>query len=284
MADVELVASYWTLAGAARPHSEMEYSPFDFRDRVEAAAKAGFKGFGIKEVDLAHTLERRNLKEMKRILDDNGINIVELEFITDWFLDGEKKKKSDETKRLLLTAAEALGARHVKIGDFDRNSVPMPRLIESFAALCAEAANYGTKILFELIVDAMIRTLPEALEMVEGAGAENGGLMIDFWHVVKLGIPIEDVARIPKRYLLGIEINDGILECPWDLHEDTINHRKFCGEGEFDVKGFVRRMLEAGYEGPWGIEVLSEDIRSLPLGVLATRAYNTTIAQFPNGR
>jgi sugar phosphate isomerase/epimerase len=282
MVDVELVASYWTIAGASYPHSATEYSLFDFKDRVVAASKAGFKGVGIKEVDLAHILERRSLKEMKQIFDDNGIKHVELEFITDWFLDGGKKRKSDQTKQLLLTAAEALGARHVKVGDFDRNSIPMPRLIESFAALCAEAANYGTRILFELIVDAMIRTLPETLEMVQGANAKNGGIMIDFWHVVKLGIPYEEVARIPARYLLGIELNDGTLQCPWDLHEDTINHRRLCGEGEFDVKGFVNRMLQAGYDGPWGVEVLSQDLRKLPLDEAATRAFNTTMAQFPN--
>ena len=281
MANVELVASYWTIAGDVHPHSPAEYSPFDFKDRVEAASKAGFKGVGIKEADLQHTLERRSLREMKRILEDNGIKHVELEFISDWFLDGDKKKKSDQTKQALLTAAEALGARHVKVGDFDMNSVPMPRLIESFAALCADAANYGTRILFELIVDAMIRTLPETLEMVRGADADNGGIMIDLWHMVKLGVPYEDVARIPSKYLLGIEINDGTLTCPWSLHEDTINHRRLCGEGEFDVKGFVKRMLQAGYDGPWGIEVLSQDLRKLSLNEAATRAFDTTIAQFP---
>jgi sugar phosphate isomerase/epimerase len=283
MKDVDLVASYWTIAGNSWPHSETEYSPIDFKDRVAAAARAGFKGIGIKEVDLAHTLERRSLKEMRRILDDNGIKHVELEFLTDWFLDGERKRKSDKTKRMLLTAAEALGARHVKVGDFDMQVIPMPRLIESFSALCADAANHGTRILFELIVDAMIRTLPETLEMVEGAGAKNGGIMIDLWHVVKLGIPYEDVARIPLQYLLGVELNDGTLECPWSLHEDTINHRRLCGEGEFDVKGFVNCLLKAGYQGPWGIEVLSQDLRTRPLEEVATRAFNTTIAQFPNG-
>jgi sugar phosphate isomerase/epimerase len=280
--DVELLASYWTIAGSACPHSEIEYSPIDFRDRVEAASRAGFKGFGIKEVDLAHILESRSLKDMKRILDDNGVEHVELEFLTDWFMDGEKIKKSDKTKQMLLTAAEALRARHIKVGDFDMNVIPMPRLIESFAALCAEAANHGTKILFELIVDAMIRTLPEAMEMIKGSGAKNGGIMIDLWHVVKLGIPYEDVARIPPQYLLGIELNDGTQECPWDLHEDTIHHRRLCGEGEFDVKGFVECMLKAGYKGPWGIEVLSQELRKRPFNETVTRAFNTTMAQFPD--
>jgi sugar phosphate isomerase/epimerase len=281
MANVDLIASYWTIAGDVHPHSEAEYSPFAFEDRVKAASKAGFRGMGIKEADLEHIRERLSLNDVKRILDDNGMKHVELEFITDWFLDGEKKRQSDKTKQMLLEAAEALGARHVKIGDFDMNDVPMERLIESFSALCKDAANYGTKILFELIVDAMIRTLPETLEMVTGAGAKNGGIMLDLWHLVKLGIPYEEVARIPSQYVLGIELDDGTLECSWDLHEDTINHRKFCGEGEFDVKGFVNCMLEAGYRGPWGIEVLSQDLRKLPLEEAANRAYQTTIAQFP---
>jgi sugar phosphate isomerase/epimerase len=282
MTNIELLASYWTIAGAVHPHSKAEYSPFDFKDRVVAAAKAGFKGIGLKEADLAHILERRSFKEMKRILDGNGIRHVELEFLTDWFLTGEKKKKSDRTKQMLLAAAEALEARHIKVGDFDMQSVPMPQLVESFAALCDEAAHYGTKILFELIVDAMIRTLPETLEMVSGADAKNGGIMIDLWHIVKLGIPYDEVARIPARYLLGVELDDGTLECPWSLHEDTVNHRKLCGEGEFDVKGFVACLLKAGYSGPWGIEILSEELRKKTLEEAANSAFDTTIAQFPS--
>jgi len=281
MQKIELIGSYWTLAGNVHPHSEAEYSPFDFEDRVVAAAKAGFAGIGLKEVDLEHTLQNRSLKEMKRILDDNGMKHVELEFLTDWFLEGERKKKSDQTKIMLLKAAEALGARHVKVGDFDMNTVPMPRLIESFSKLCADAADHGTNILFELIVDAMIRTLPETLEMLKGADAMNGGVMLDLWHIVKLGISYEDVAAIPARFLLGAELDDGTLKCPWSLHEDTINHRKFCGEGEFDVKGFVNCLLKAGYAGPWGIEILSEDLRKKSLKEAATHAFNTTIAQFP---
>ena len=257
-----------------------EFSPFDFADRVKAASKAGFTDIGLKEVDIAHTLERRSLKEMKQILDDNGLRHVELEFITDWFLDGEKKKQSDKIKHLLLEAAEVLGARHIKVGDFDTTLTPMPKLIESFAALCAEAENYRTKILFELIVDAMIETLPETIEMLSGANAKNGGVMIDLWHIVKLRIPYQDVAKIPARFMLGMELNDGTLECPWSLREDTINYRRLCGEGEFDIKGFIKQILDAGYTGPWGIEVLSNELRKKTLEEAATRAFNTTIAQF----
>jgi len=284
MQEVELLASYWTIAGGAQPHTERDWSPLDFRDRAAAAARAGFTGMGIWHTDLAHTLERRTLPEMRRILEDHGIRHLELEFLTDWFVDGERRKQSDGTRRMLMEAAEALGARHIKVGDFFKEACPIARLIEEFAKLCREAAARGTRILFELMPFANVDTLEGALEMVRGAGAANGGIILDTWHVAKLGIAYEKVARIPREYLLGVELNDGTYKAPWSLHEDTINHRRLCGEGEFDVRGFIAAAERAGYRGPYGIEVLNAEMRSWPLEKLATRAYETTMAQFRDGK
>jgi sugar phosphate isomerase/epimerase len=275
--NVELLASYWTISGGALPHTDREYSPFDFKDRVEAAAKAGFKGVGIWHADLDHILESRSLAEMKRILDDNGITHVELEFLCDWFLEGDRKKQSDIQKRKLLSAAAALEARHVKVGDFYHENYSMPRLMEAFAALCSDAAESGAKIGFELMPFAMIDSLKDSLTMIEGAGAANGGIIFDLWHLVKLGIPYDEVQRTPLKWIVGVELNDGTFTAPWSLHEDTVNHRRFCGEGEFDVKGFVECIRKAGYAGPWGIEVLSEELRRLPLQEATAHAFQTTM-------
>ena len=278
--DVELIASYWTLAGGAEPHTDHEYSLFDFKDRVEACAKVGFKGIGIWHADLVHTLKRRPLTEIKRILDDNDMKHIELEFLSDWFLTGEKKRKSDIVKNELLTAASILGARHIKVGDFLHTDTPMPQVIESFAALCKDAAAHGTRIVYELMPFAMIDTLQDTLTMLQGAAAKNGGIIFDLWHVVKLGIPYEDVARFPMEYFFGVEINDGTFTAPWDLVEDTVNHRRLCGEGEFDVPGFLDHVWKAGYSGPIGIEVLNKELRKRPLDELVTRSFSTTMAQF----
>src|SRR5208282_3267785 len=145
MEGVELLASYWTIAGGAQPHTDRDWSPLDFKDRVAAAARAGFKGVGIWHTDLAHTLGERTLPEMKMILDDHGIQHLELEFLTDWFTDGDRRKQSDVTRAMLMTAAEALGARHIKVGDFFKEPCPMARLVECFAGLCREAAERGTR-------------------------------------------------------------------------------------------------------------------------------------------
>lgn len=273
---VELMTLYWTTAGI--PPGAGEISRFDFKDRVEAAARAGFTGIGIWHTDLEHILHHRTLKEMKMILDDNGIKHLELEFLTDWFLDGARKAESDSRKRRLLQASEALHAKHIKIGDFYNTPCPMPRIIEAFAALCKEAEDYGATIGFEFMASAMIDNLKDSLTLVETAGAKNGGLIVDIVHLENIGITYEEVRRIPLQYLINVELNDGAL--PGSPKYDPSRARRFCGEGDFDIKGLITCANDMGYTGPWAVEVFSEELAGLPLEELNTRAFTTTMAQF----
>jgi sugar phosphate isomerase/epimerase len=180
---------------------------------VSAAPKtrAGFTGLGIC-TPTSRTCARNTACPKCAGSDDNGIRHLELEFLTDWFMDGERRRASDTLRRELLEAAEVLGARHIKVGDFYESAVSMPVLVESFAQLCRDAADHGTRIVFEMMPFSVIHTLEDALTLVQGADAPNGGICIDLWHVVKLGVPYERVAAIPKRFLMSIEINDGYLE------------------------------------------------------------------------
>ncbi len=277
----ELLGSYWTFAGGALPHTDKEFATFDFRDRAEALSKAGFTGMGLWHADLEKCLEKYTLKEMRSIFRDNGLKNVELEFLIDWFQDGEKKKESDKRKRLLLGAAEVFEARHLKVGDFENSKTEMPKLIESWAALCKDGANHGTRILFELMPFSMLTSLKDTLTMLDGAGAKNGGIMFDFWHIEKLKITHAELQAVPLKYILGVEMNDGYKHPPaeWSLYEETINHRKFCGTGDFNVRGMISALAVAGYHGPYGIEVLASDVRPLPLEQVVHTAFATTMAE-----
>ena len=278
--DIDLLGSYWTIAGGAVPHTGPEYSPFDFRDRVEALSRAGFTGMGIWHADLEHTLKSYSLADMKRILDDNGIEHVELEFLLNWFVYGDKRRESDEQRALLLNAAEKLGARHVKVGDFYNTEVEMDQLIREWAILCDDGANAGTLILFEAMPFAMVSTMEDTLAMLEGADRDNGGIIMDTWHMVKMGVSHDYIANFPSRFLLGVEINDGYLETPkgMSMGEEAYKARLLPGEGEFDVKGFVDAVQRNGYTGPWGVEVLSTKLRSWPLDRLVTRTYDSAMS------
>lgn len=273
---VDLMTLYWTTAGIFPNVAEI--SRFDFRERVEAAARAGFKGIGIWHTDLEHILYSRTLREMKQILDDNGMKYLELEFLTDWFLDGGRKIESDGRKRWLFEASAALNASHVKVGDFYNTPVTMPHLVDSFAALCKEAEDYGARIGFEFMASSMLNTLEESLELVQTAGAKNGGIILDIVHVVNIGISYEAVSKIPVEYLFNVELNDGTL--PGSPRHDPKRARRYCGDGEFDLKGFIGAVRQTGYTGPWAVEVMSEELTGLPLDVLNQQAYETTMPLF----
>jgi sugar phosphate isomerase/epimerase len=272
---IELMCLYWTTAGVYPGRGEI--SRFDFKERVRAAARSGFKGIGLWHTDLEHVQVHRNLKEMKNILDDNGMKYVELEFLTDWFLEGARKSESDSRKRRLLEASQVLCARHIKVGDFYNSQIPMTRIIESFAALCREAESCGAKIGFEVMGCAMIDNIPDAIRMVKAAGAKNGGLIIDMYQVANQGWTFEEISRIPLMYLMNVELNDGTL--PGSPGHDPSN-RRFCGEGEYDIRGLIQCVQQMGYAGPWAVEVISEKLAGLPLEEVSRRAFETSRAVF----
>ena len=47
---------------------------------------------------------------------------------------------------------------------------------------------------------------------------------------------------------------------------------------EFDIRGYVDACRDHGYPGPWGVEVLSEELRNNPIEVIFKRAYESTAA------
>jgi sugar phosphate isomerase/epimerase len=273
---IDLMNLFWTTAGIFPGTGDV--SRFHFRDRVEAAARAGFTGIGLWHTDLDAILHQHTFREMKHILDANGIHHIELEFLTDWFLVDARKTESDRLKRMLLQASEALEAKHIKIGDFQNTSCPMPHIIEAFAALCAEAEAYGATIGFEFMASAMINNLADARTLVETTGAKNGGLILDIVHVVNLDISYEAISQIPVQYVINVELNDGTL--PGSPQHDPSRARRFCGEGEFDIRGFITCLTNMGYRGPWAVEVFSNELVGLSLAELNTRAFRTTMAQF----
>ena len=276
---LELTVAYWTIAGAF-PGIEPEFSRFDFKQRVEAAARAGFVGLGIWHADLDHILEQQSLAEMKQILDGNGIKFLEVEFLVDWFLDGELKAQSDMRKQKLLTAAEALGAVQIKVGDFYQRKCSLPQITDAFAVLCREAAEHGTRVAFEPMAVSMINSLKDCRAMIEGSGATNGGIIFDLWHMLNIGISYRDISQWPKKYLFGAEVDDGTFKPSTGPRQEPIVNRKFCGEGEFDIKGFIAAIEKTGYTGPWGVEIFSQELVHLPLEELSTRAFQTAINQF----
>jgi sugar phosphate isomerase/epimerase len=279
----DVLGLYWTTSGPVDVHYGREWSLFDLRDRCEQAARVGFSGIGLWHADLAHVLETRTLAEVAALLEEHGLRHLELEFLWEWFLDpaDERRQASDELRALLWEAAAALPAHHVKVGNIPGTPCDLGRLTEAYAELCADAAeHHDAKVVYEFMPpDVNVQDLETALAIVDGADAPNGGLAIDTWHMSKLGIAPDKLRRVPARHLGWVELSDGHYRNMPDPVDETINHRELPGEGEFPIREYVAAVRDAGYEGPWGVEVLSQKLRALPIEEIFDRAAETTRAQ-----
>ena len=282
--DVELLGLYWTISGPVEVHVGREWSLFDWADRCAAARTVGFNGLGIWHADLQHMLETQSLRDLKRAFDDNGLRYLELEFLMDWFLDpgDERRRASDKIRTLLFDAANAFDAHHIKVGNIPGVPAELSQLTDSFGELCVDAAEHtDAKIVYEFMpFDTNVRSLDSVLTVVAGAAAPNGGIAIDTWHMSKLGIAPDDLRRIPLEYMSWVELSDGLLDDMDDAVDETVNHRALPGEGEFDLRAYIDACKDHGYAGPWGVEVLSDELRNNPIDVIFRRAYQATASQF----
>jgi sugar phosphate isomerase/epimerase len=282
MMNVQLANAYWTSAGPVEVHFGREWSLYDFAERCATAAEVGFVGLGLWHADVEHQLEQRSFDDMRRMLDDNGLRCYELEFLWDWFLDedDDARKAADAQRRMLFDAAAALDAHHIKAGNIPGTPCEMARLNEAYAELVADAAeNCPSKVLYEFMpFDVNVNSIEKALAVMDGI--ENTGVVIDTWHMGKLDIKPADLRSFPLERLGWIELSDGQYENMDDPLDEVINRRKLPGEGEFDIRGYVDVARDMGYSEPWGVEVLSEELRAYPLDEMYRRTYEAAAAQF----
>lgn len=277
MAELELIPACWTSAGACDPLGDDDRSPLPIRDRVEAAAEAGFAGFGIRHGDLLVVEEELGFPEFRKLLDAHGLRHVELEFLEGWYSEGEVRAKSDAARKDLLRAAEQLGATRIKVGaHLAGGTLHVEKVAEEFSTLAEQAQGAGTIVGLEPMPFADIWTPLDGLAVVRTAGHRAGGLFLDIWHVERAGVDVAALADIPGEYIVGVELDDADADVRGTLLEDTINNRRFPGEGVLDVRGFVDAVRKTGYSGTWGVEMLSTEFRRLPLLEALRRAHDTT--------
>lgn len=287
-----LIASCWTSGGNTAPLWEPDTSPIDIRTRFELVARTGWQGIGIYHNDLLALQQDIGLNEVARIAADSGLEYIELEFLGDWWTTGSQRADADRIKQLIFEAAPLLGVRHVKAGcgvDFDRVSVqeiadPGPDkglLAEEFDRLATEAAAAGVKIALEPSPFSHLPTLQSAVDLVTTVGNPHGGLMIDNYHLRRSGTDYADIVDItPPEYVFGIEIDDGRADFDGTLWDDTINNRMFPGDGDFDTAGFINAVAPLGFTGPWGVEIISAQLRALPLEAGLRQVHAAVIRSF----
>jgi sugar phosphate isomerase/epimerase len=283
-ADVpDLIAACWTSAGDVVPFRDGPTSPLDVRERISAVAEAGYTGFGLTREDLVVARDTIGLPAVATCLREHGIVTVQLERLSDWWATGERRRAADQARADLFNACPVLGVDNIKVGaDDDGAPIGYKQFCEEFDALADDAARVGVKIGFENTpFSYRIRTTEEAIKLVTDVANPNAGVVLDIWHAYRGGTDYRVITdTLPREHLFGVELDDGDAAPVGTLLEDTFDNRRICGEGVFDVPGFINAVRELGWTGPWGVEDMSVTSRSLPLPDALVRARDGVLASF----
>jgi sugar phosphate isomerase/epimerase len=262
MADDRLLATCWTTAGNTVPASGDQRSSIPLRERIEAASAAGLSGFGLHSADLYEAERRYGLKAMRSMFEDNGIEDIELEGVPRWW---SGNLASGKIRHRVLDAAEKLGARHIKVTpDDDNQPWELGLWAAEFAKLAAQAGGVGARLGIEFLPWSNINDLRGGLHLVNEAGHDNGGVVLDVWHLQRDGIQAAAILKVPLDRITSVELNDAAADVVGSLYDDTVHRRRYCGEGAFDLQGLIATLRTIGWRGPWGIEILSEEHRAAP--------------------
>lgn len=278
----ELIATCWTSAGDIAPLSRPETSPVPIGERLEAIAATGWAGFGLAYDDLVAAKDTIGFSGLRKLIDQAGFRHVEVELLNNWW----DESRSHEWKpqfELLLDAAETLGARFIKIGTaFSEPLDDLVFLVEPLRRLTTEASKRGTRIALEPMPFSMVGSMPTAAELMRSVGMPECGLVVDYWHVFRAGTSLVELSHsLTADQVFGVELNDADAEIKGTLFEDTRDNRRLCGEGDQDVTGFIKTLQAIGFNGPWGVEILSQEHRARPVLEALRAAHSTALSSFP---
>ena len=89
------------------------------------------------------------------------------------------------------------------------------------------------------------------MRLVEEAGHENAGVVIDTWHIARANTPASALATVPQHRIIGVELNDADPEVVGTLFEDTCTDDATAARGR-GPRRVVAALRTAGWTGPWG--------------------------------
>jgi sugar phosphate isomerase/epimerase len=153
--------------------------------------------------------------------------------------------------RALVETAAYLGARGV---DVNGNDPDQSRLTDQFAALCALCAEHGLVVGIEFMMSTQVKTLGDALALIERSGAGNAAVTVDALHLARSGGSPADVAALDSAQIAYVQLCDGLAEPPdGGYAREAATGRLLPGDGDLPVRALVEAVgpdVMLGVEAP----------------------------------
>ncbi|HIG28521.1 MAG TPA: sugar phosphate isomerase/epimerase [Verrucomicrobiales bacterium] len=108
-----------------------------------------------------------------------------------------------------------------------------------------------------------VHSLNETLELIDGIGRDNVGLVLDTWHWWQADETAEDLKGLTNKDIVAVDLNDA--PTGREKREQRDNQRELpCSTGVIDISGFMQFLKKANYDGPCRAEPFNAPLRAMP--------------------
>jgi 4-hydroxyphenylpyruvate dioxygenase len=235
------------------------------REKLQAIAAAGFDGVEIFENDLLQFSGKP--REVRAICADLGLAIDMFQPFRDFdaATDAQVQRSLDRLQRK-FDVMDELGTELILVCSNVQPdaSGDTQRLAEQFSRLAELAGQRRMRCSYEALAwGSQVKRFAQAWAVVERVNHASLGLTLDSFHTLSLRDDPRPIAKLPGERIFYVQLADA----PWivtDVLTHSRHYRCFPGQGEFDVTGFLRAVLDAGYAGTISLEIFNDEFRSAP--------------------
>lgn len=256
------------------------------REDLAAYRAAGFDGIGLWEMKLGDDADAEALRE-SGLRATNCVPLVP-SILPNAVIEGP----ADVEERIAsICASMARFARYDpasvlcltgpagELGEREARRV----VVEALKRIAAAAEDAGVRLGLEPIhasqrdALSLVTSVPEALALLDEAGLDGVGVMLDLYHVWDTPT-IEDDLRAHVSRFTGLHVADWFGEARPD--------RALPGEGVSRTRELVALLADAGWDGWLDVEIFgdpenADSFWSLPVDEAARRAYDAAVGVLP---
>ena len=222
-------------------------------EMVNVAGEAGYNSVGIW-VEPGVNWRSDTSSKVRQELESYKLITLDVEVI--WLQPGALP---DPVHHQIIDIGGELGARNCLIvsSEPDRNNTK--RLYED---LCQRAESANMRACLEFMWITEIRTLADAREVVEDVDHPSGGMLIDAFHLERVGLHPDDLKDVDVKWLPYAQLCDaperGVIKDSELYLEDALDGRLAPGEGKLPL----RELMEVLPDNiPLSLEVRSSQYR-----------------------
>ena len=247
-------------------------------NKLKTIAAAGFDAVEIFESDL--TCFDGSARDVARMCADLNLRICALQPFRDFEgLPEPQRKQAFRRAEKKFDLMQELGTdlllvcsnvSPIALGGIDRAA-------GDFRELGERAAARGLRVGFEALAwGRYVNDYRDAWEIVRRANHPSIGIILDSFHTLAPGFPVDAIAGIPEDRIFLVQLADA-PQLDLDVLSWSRHFRCFPGQGNLQVVDFMRAVNTTGYKGPLSLEIFNDHFRAQSTKELAVDAMRSLV-------